>query len=151
MYIDFIGLRFIHFIFLIITANLSPSEYLYCFLPFITHVVCQRLVFFVFFYAAIPIVLSHNHAGLHRCYEIQVLGCIASLWTQSVTLPLKVMLVRVQGGKASGLAEAARQIFTEGGISAFFAGLSSNVVVMINPVRTYCHPAFLCRCIVHRR
>eukprot|EP00038_Savillea_parva_P001801 m.107509 g.107509 ORF g.107509 m.107509 type:complete len:586 (+) comp10623_c0_seq1:98-1855(+) len=66
-----------------------------------------------------------------------MLGCLASFFTQTVTLPLKIILVRVQGGKATGFMDAARQVLKESGPKGFFAGLTSNLFMMINPAITF--------------
>eukprot|EP00041_Stephanoeca_diplocostata_P012407 m.207839 g.207839 ORF g.207839 m.207839 type:complete len:365 (-) comp18944_c0_seq7:128-1222(-) len=66
-----------------------------------------------------------------------MLGCLASLSTQLVTMPLKVVLVRVQSGNASGVVSASRALYAEGGIGAFFQGARAAFVVMVNPAMTY--------------
>ena len=66
-----------------------------------------------------------------------LLGVIASLGTQHVTLPLKVMLIRIQGGNSAGLVDAARRIMAESGLLGFWAGSQSTLWMATNPSVTY--------------
>lgn len=65
------------------------------------------------------------------------LGVIASLGTQHVTLPLKVLLIRIQGGSNTGLLDAARAVVAETGIGGFWAGSRATLWMATNPSVTY--------------
>lgn len=63
---------------------------------------------------------------------------IASLGTQHVTLPLKVLLIRIQGAGAKiGLLEAARAVVAESGMLGFWAGSRATLWMATNPSVTY--------------
>ncbi len=62
---------------------------------------------------------------------------IASLGTQHVTLPLKVLLIRIQGGSNRGLLQAARAVVAESGVSGFWAGSRATLWMATNPSVTY--------------
>jgi len=66
-----------------------------------------------------------------------LLGIIASLGTQHVTLPLKVILIRIQGGNAAGFVEAARKVYAESGPLGFWAGARGTYYMATNPAVTY--------------
>ena len=66
-----------------------------------------------------------------------LLGVIASLGTQHVTLPLKVLLIRIQGGSNSGLLDAARAVVSETGWLGFWTGSRATLWMATNPALTY--------------
>eukprot|EP01048_Picozoa_sp_COSAG05_P028944 COSAG05_NODE_9253_length_636_cov_0.690875_1_plen_102_part_01 len=66
-----------------------------------------------------------------------VLGVVASLGTQHVTLPLKVLLIRIQGGSNRGLLQAARAVVAESGVFGFWAGSRATLWMATNPSVTY--------------
>jgi len=67
------------------------------------------------------------------------LSCASALLTMWFTMPLKVLLTRVQAGKAAGLIDALEQVFTApgGGWRELFAGMGASFWISANPALTF--------------
>ena len=71
-------------------------------------------------------------------FVVLLSGVIASLGTQHVTLPLKVILIRIQGGNSSGFLDAASKIIAENGTHSLEAYLDDAIKILQIPLSIWC-------------